>query len=49
MFNSIQIHFIEASLWYQSEVDKLLCPGFWKELEAIANNHKVKSFCNWWL
>jgi hypothetical protein len=45
----IPVHFLEASLWYKGEVDKLLCPGFWRKLEAIAANRQVKSFCNWWL
>lgn len=45
----IPIHFIEASLWYKGIADKLLCDGFWKELEAIAVNRQARSFCNWWL
>jgi hypothetical protein len=49
MFGDIPVHFIEASLWYKSDLDKLACDFLWRELEAIANNHQIKSFCNWWL
>ena len=49
MFGDIPVHFIEASLWYKNEFDKLACDFLWGELEAIANNHQIKSFCNWWL
>ena len=48
MFN-IPVHFLEASLWYKSDVDKMLCDYFWGKLEGIADQPKVKSFCNWWL
>jgi hypothetical protein len=49
MFGDIPVHFIEASLWYKNDLDKLACDFLWGELEAIANNHQIKSFCNWWL
>lgn len=48
MFN-IPVHFIEASLWYQLDIDKLACDYLWKKLEAIAKENNVKSFCQWWL
>lgn len=43
------VHLIEASLWYQSEVDRLMCDHLWQKLEGIAQESSVKSFCNWWL
>ena len=43
------VHLIEASLWYQNDVDRLLCDYFWGKLEGIADQPKIKSFCNWWL
>jgi hypothetical protein len=43
------VHLIEASLWYQNDVDRLLCNYFWGKLEGIADQPKVKSFCQWWL
>ena len=49
MFGDIPVHFIEASLWYKNDLDKLACDFLWGELEAIANKHQIKSFCNWWL
>jgi hypothetical protein len=45
----VPVHFIEASLWYKNNVDKMLCDYLWGELEGIADQPKVKSFCNWWL
>jgi len=49
MFGDIPVHFIEASLWYKNEFDKLACDYFWGALEAITNIHQIKSFCNSWL
>ena len=46
---SVPVHFIEASLWYQDDIDSLACPFLWRKLEMIAKDHKVKSFCNWWV
>jgi len=43
------VHLIEASLWYQNDVDRLLCDYFWGKLEGIADQPKIKSFCDWWL
>jgi hypothetical protein len=43
------VHLIEASLWYRNDVDRLLCNYFWGKLEGIADQPKIKSFCNWWL
>lgn len=45
----IPVHFIEASLWYQSDHDKLACDYLWRKLEAIAKENNIKSFCQWWL
>ena len=45
----IPVHFLEASLWYKTDLDKMSCDYFWGKLEAIARNHQIKSFCNWWL
>lgn len=46
---SVPIHFIEASLWYQNDVDRLACDYLWHKLEQIAKDYQIKSFCNWWL
>lgn len=48
-FNNIPLHFLEASLWYRSDFDRSLCDYIWGELEAIAKEYQIKSFCNWWL
>jgi hypothetical protein len=45
----VPMHFIEASLWYKNDVDKFACDYLWGELEGIADQPKVQSFCNWWL
>lgn len=49
MFGDVPVHFLEASLWYKNDIDKFACNYLWSELEAIANSHQIKSFCNWWL
>lgn len=46
---SVPIHFIEASLWYQIEVDSLVCNYLWHKLNTIAEDYQIKSFCNWWI
>lgn len=45
----VPVHFVEASLWYRGRLGGMACKGLWKELEAIAVSHNVKSFCPWWL
>lgn len=45
----VPVHFIEASLWYWYDLDKMACDYLWGKLEGIADQPKVRSFCNWWL
>lgn len=46
---SVPVHFIEASLWYQNDIDRLACDYLWYKLEQIAKDYQIESFCNWWL
>lgn len=46
---SCPVHLIESSLWYKNDIDRIMCDYFWGKLQGIAEQHKVKSFCNWWL
>lgn len=47
--NLCPTHFIEASVWYSTELDKKVVNAIWCNLVDIAIAHNVVSFCPWWL
>ncbi len=47
--NVCPVHFIEASVWHTTKVDKILTNTIWDGLIKIASHYNIASFCPWWL
>lgn len=47
--NLCPVHFIEASVWHSTVLDKKLVNTIWCHLVDIAIDYNVASFCPWWL